>query len=86
MEIEKVEVLNNTLDVIDSLVAAYNTWIWNDETANMSVVVDGLLELAEKFIYDTKAAEVIEEIIKTRNECAARMRDRKTIRDRINEL
>ena len=85
MKTEEINALNSAIDAVQSLIAAYNVVEWSKEAIQFSIVVDALLEVGDMFIPESKAGEVIDEIIKARNEGVTRKRKCRSLRYKINQ-
>ena len=84
MKKKERNVLNNAINSIAPLVGAYNVTDWSIEATNFSIVVDAVLEVADRFIPESKAGEVIDEIIKARDTAIMRRRKCRSLKYRIN--
>lgn len=76
--------LNTAINAIAPLITAYNTQEWSTEATNFSVVLDAVLDVACVFIPESRAREVIEEIIKARDVSVKRRRKCRSLKYRIN--
>lgn len=76
--------LNAAIDAIAPLIMAYNVTEWSVEATNFSVVLDTVLDVACVFIPESRAREIIEEIIKARDTGVSQRRKYRSLRYKIN--
>lgn len=81
---EKVA-LNHILDAFEPLILAYTTTIWEDGSNNLAEVLHNVLDLAEAFILEPKAAKAINNLINVRDTCVRMMGGYRTLRREILE-
>ena len=84
MEKSERILLNTAIDAIQPLITAYNVQEWSTEAINFSVVLDAVLDVACVFIPESRAREVIEEIIRARDVGISRKRKYRSLKYKIN--
>ena len=85
MNTKEKETLNHILDAFEPLISAYTNTIWEEESNNLAAVLNDVLEVAQAFILEPKAAKAINELIRVRDTCVEMMKGYRSLRREILE-